>query len=64
MDGRQASDQSELIRNWQPWNRSTGPKTADGKAAASRSACKGGRVLDGIERPEAITYCSESEAAT
>lgn len=25
--------QSELIRTWQPWTKSTGPRTAEGKAA-------------------------------
>lgn len=34
--------QSELIRRWQPWTRSTGPRTAAGKAKASRNAWKGG----------------------
>lgn len=30
--------QAELIRTWQPWTRSTGPKTADGKAVSSQNA--------------------------
>jgi len=34
--------QAELIRRWQPWTRSTGPRTAAGKAKASRNAWKGG----------------------
>ena len=34
--------QSELIRRWQPWARSTGPRTAEGKARASRNRYKGG----------------------
>lgn len=34
--------QAELIRTWQPWTRSTGPRTAEGKARASRNAWKGG----------------------
>lgn len=33
--------QAELIRNWQPWKQSTGPKTASGKAKVSRNADKG-----------------------
>lgn len=32
--------QAALIRRWQPWQRSTGPRTADGKARASRNAFK------------------------
>lgn len=34
--------QSALIREWSPWERSTGPRTAEGKARASRNAWKGG----------------------
>ena len=34
--------QAELIRQWQPWKQSTGPKTPEGKAMASRNAWQGG----------------------
>lgn len=34
--------QAELIRNWQPWQHSTGVRTQQGKAIASRNAYKGG----------------------
>ena len=34
--------QAELIRQWQPWKQSTGPKTPEGKATASRNAWQGG----------------------
>jgi hypothetical protein len=34
--------QAEKIRQWQPWEHSTGPKTAEGKAIASQNADKGG----------------------
>ena len=30
------------MRIWQPWTRSTGPRTAEGKARSSRNAWKGG----------------------
>ena len=33
--------QSALIRTWRPWERSTGPQSLEGKATASRNACKG-----------------------
>jgi hypothetical protein len=33
--------QSELIRNWRPWERSTGPKTPEGKSRAARNAYSG-----------------------
>ena len=34
--------QAELIRNWRPWAKSTGPRTPEGKALVSRNAWKGG----------------------
>ena len=34
--------QSLKIKQWQPWQHSTGAKTIEGKAKASRNAYKGG----------------------
>ena len=34
--------QREAIRRWKPWERSTGPQTAEGKAKVSRNGDKGG----------------------
>ena len=34
--------QSQLIKQWQPWEHSTGARTAEGKAKVSRNAFKGG----------------------
>jgi hypothetical protein len=34
--------QSEKIRLWKPWTKSTGAKTIAGKAISSRNAYKGG----------------------
>lgn len=34
--------QSELIKNWQPWQKSTGAKTAEGKNKISQNALKHG----------------------
>ena len=34
--------QSQAIRQWKPWTKSTGAKTPDGKAVVSRNAFKGG----------------------
>ena len=34
--------QAQLIKQWQPWQHSTGARTAEGKAKASRNAFKGG----------------------
>ncbi|MEI6707733.1 MAG: hypothetical protein WCK96_11430 [Methylococcales bacterium] len=38
----QRAQQAAKIRQWQPWNNSTGAKTPEGKAIASRNAYKGG----------------------
>ena len=34
--------QAELIRKWQPWRKSTGPKSRAGKKVVSQNAYKGG----------------------
>lgn len=34
--------QAALIRTWCPWEKSTGPRTAEGKARTSRNGFKGG----------------------
>ncbi len=34
--------QAALIRNWQPWEHSTGAKTPEGKARSSQNAYKHG----------------------
>ena len=39
----QRAKQAELIRNWQPWTKSTGAKTEDGKFISSMNAWKGGK---------------------
>lgn len=35
--------QAELIRSWRPWERSTGPRTAEGKARTSLNAYRGAK---------------------
>ncbi len=44
MDGHpeRRQSQAEAIRTWRPWERSTGPKTKEGKAAVARNAWRGG----------------------
>ncbi len=37
--------QAELIRQWQPWEKSTGPKTKVGKQTVARNAYRGGAWL-------------------
>lgn len=34
--------QAQLIKQWQPWQHSTGARTAEGKSKVSRNAFKGG----------------------
>jgi len=34
--------QSHLIRTWRPWERSTGPKSAEGKRRSAKNAAKHG----------------------
>ena len=34
--------QSQAIRQWKPWARSTGPKSIEGKERVSRNAWQGG----------------------
>ena len=34
--------QAERIRQWRPWEKSTGPRSADGKAASALNALKHG----------------------
>jgi hypothetical protein len=34
--------QAALVRQWQPWEQSTGPRTLEGKVRASQNAYKGG----------------------
>ena len=33
---------AELIRRWKPWEKSTGPKSSEGKARSARRGYKGG----------------------
>lgn len=38
----QRAQQAAKITQWQPWTKSTGARTPEGKAASSRNAFKGG----------------------
>ena len=49
--------QSRLIQAWQPWTKSTGPRTAEGKAKSSQNAFKSGsrplfRMIDKVLRKQ------------
>ena len=43
LDARAAGKSTGTIAKWRPWERSTGPKTAEGEASAWRNAYKGGK---------------------
>ena len=60
----QRARQSQAIRSWQPWKKSTGPKSDAGKALVARNALKlGGRSADTLAELEALrellAQCSE-----
>ena len=42
MDTGAKSKAGGVIRNWEPWKRSTGPRTQAGKTTVGRNAYKGG----------------------
>ena len=42
----QRQRQRELIQRWKPWEKSTGARTAEGKAKVSKNAIKTGKSLE------------------
>lgn len=36
------AQQAQATKSWKPWRQSTGPRTVEGKASASRNAWTGG----------------------
>ena len=38
--------QSEAIRQWRPWEKSTGPVSAEGRQKVGKNAFKGGCFID------------------
>ena len=46
--------QSESIQRWRPWEKSTGARTAEGKAKISNNAVKAGKNLEIKELFKAI----------
>ena len=52
--------QAELIKTWKPWQRSTGPRSPEGKAKSARNAYRSGfrpmlRVMAALLRDEVKT---------
>ncbi|TKR55709.1 hypothetical protein D7I39_10075 [Allopusillimonas ginsengisoli] len=58
----QRLEQAEKIRSWKPWVRSTGAKTAQGKAMSSRNAYKGGVRRKGQELRKALRTVLREQA--
>jgi len=52
--------QAELIKRWKPWERSTGPRTAEGKEISARNAYKGGHRALLRELAELLKQCEQS----
>ena len=48
----QRERQREAVQRWKPWERSSGPKTPEGKSRVSRNGYKGGtrRMLRELAR--------------
>lgn len=53
--------QAELIKRWKPWQQSTGPATAAGKATASRNTYKGGHRAMLRELSRLLRECELSQ---
>ena len=53
---KERAHQAELIQKWRPWEHSTGPRTAVGKAKVARNAIKHGlRSTAWIEKEKTLT---------
>ena len=52
--------QSELIRQWQPWRKSTGPSTTEGKRRSARNAFKGGTRATLHALAQALRECRQN----
>ena len=53
--------QSEAIRRWQPWTRSTGPRTPEGKAVSAMNRYSGGRTRDLMREVRKLLRDSDTE---
>jgi hypothetical protein len=50
--------QSQLIKRWQPWSKSTGPKTQAGKEKSKMNARKHGGYCAGLKQyRQSIAQC-------
>ncbi len=46
--------QAALIRTWRPWEKSTGPRSDEGKARTARNGFKGGSWCEMREMTKAV----------
>ena len=53
--------QSEAIRQWKPWNQSTGPKSPEGKALVGRNAWAGGEWLRARQAVKALNHAMQEQ---
>lgn len=51
-EAQQRATQAKKIRNWKPWEKSTGARTAQGRAISSRNADKGKGIMWAAIRAE------------
>lgn len=54
--------QAELVRQWRPWEKSSGPTTVQGKTRSSRNADKGGDAGRALRLAQAIDELSAAVA--
>ena len=56
--------QAEAIRKWRPWEKSTGPKTDEGKAKVARNSYRGGGWLKLRETVKALNEAMRDQRQT
>ena len=54
--------QAESIKNWRPWDKATGPKTPEGKAASKMNGYKGGTWKQIREAQKALNAALREQA--
>lgn len=56
--------QSEAIRIWHPWSKSTGPRTSEGKQRTARNAYRGGHWKTSRDLNRLLTSTFQKQAST
>lgn len=55
--------QSSQIQRWRPWEKSTGPKTAEGKAIVARNGYKGGAAREKLRALGRALKCLKARSS-